>query len=440
VPERPSLEASATSVPTAVDRFGNPFASGFPYARGDLLPDTQADIRKLRHAWRLIAKRISDRGAASVFNFSGLERSLSMRTDDLSFADDELAGALYQPRLKTAALKHLGGTAEHHDIVLFNRLTAATFATHLTLVAQGDVVIGISPTYSHPTVSRAAKQVGAKFVDTNTVQAFAEALKGETRATLAVLTRLAVTYDLLPLETIQSVVRLAKERGVPVYVDDAGGARVGPAVFAQPRMLELGVDLGATGLDKYGTTGPRLGLLAGRKDIVDRVSARAFEFGLEARPMLYPAALRSLEAYTPQRVRLLVTTTKELAAALRETLGNRIHETPVTAQLLADDILEIGMERGGIAEPPIVPYEATAALAMLLLRDHGVLTVHFAALPPGTSSLLFKFVPPETLARFGGAEAFARAVDSSLTALGALLARPEQLRAVLLGSSSSTDR
>ena len=54
---------------------------------------------------------------------------------------------------------------------------------------------------------------------------------------------------------------------------------------------------------------------------------------------------------------------------------------------------------------------------MLLLRDHGILTVHFAALPPGTSALLLKFVPPETLERFGGAERFAAAVDESLDEL-----------------------
>lgn len=432
-PEASSQGVPATGARAAVDRFGNSCAPGFPYARGTILPDTQADIRKLRHAWTLIAKRIGDQGPGSVFNFSGLDRSLSMSAEDRIFADDEVAGALYQPRLRAAALGHLGGAAGVHEVALFNRLTAATVATHLTLVRPGDVVIGVTPTYSHPTVSRAATQAGAEFVDTNSLTAFAEALAREARVSLIVLTRLAVTYDVLPFETIRSVVRLAKGKGVPVYVDDAGGARVGPAVFDQPRTLELGVDLGATGLDKYGTTGPRLGLLAGRKELVDRISARAFELGLEARPMLYPAALRSLEAYSPQRVRLLVTTTKEVAAALRETLGDRVHETPVTAQLSAEDILEIGMERGGVKNAPIVPYEATAALAMLLLRDHGILTVHFAALPPGTSSLLIKFVPPETLAKFGGAAAFARAVDRSLTALGALLASPDELRAMLLG-------
>ena len=56
------------------------------------------------------------------------------------------------------------------------------------------------------------------------------------------LTRLAVTYDLLPLEAIEAIVRLAHDKGALVYVDDAGGARVGPAAFGQPRTLELGVD------------------------------------------------------------------------------------------------------------------------------------------------------------------------------------------------------
>jgi L-seryl-tRNA(Ser) seleniumtransferase len=71
---------------------------------------------------------------------------------------------------------------------------------------------------------------------------------------------------------------------------------------------------------------------------------------------------------------------------------------------------------------------------MLLLRDHGILTVHFAALPPGTSALLLKFLPPETLERFGGPERFAVAVDESLDALATLVGDRESL-AGLLGLS-----
>lgn len=415
------------------DRFGNRFAPGLPYARGRILTGTEDDFRKLQRAWRIVGQRIRERGPESVFNFSGLERGLPVEVQELAFADDELAPALYLDRFRSVALEHLGGASDRHDVALLNRTTAATVATHLELVKFGDVVVGLSPGYSHPSVVRAAGLVGARFVDTEDMEAFAEALERENRVGLVALTRLSVTYELLSLDVLRAAVRLAHDKNVPVYLDDAGGARVGPAIFAQPRMLELGVEVGATGLDKYGTSGPRLGLLAGERDLVGRIRARAFEFGLEARPMLYPAAVRSLERYTPGRVQILVETTKQVAGRLRETFGTRLYESPVTAQLLAEDILELAMERGGLEHPTIVPYEATAALAMLLLAEYGILTVHFAALPPGTSSLLLKFIPPEILARFGGADTFAKAVDDSLSRLGTLVARPESVRNLLLG-------
>ena len=72
---------------------------------------------------------------------------------------------------------------------------------------------------------------------------------------------------------------------------------------------------------------------------------------------------------------------------------------------------------------------------MLLLQDHGIVTVHFAGMPPGTSAMLFKFVPPETLERFGGADAFADAVDSSLSKLATLIGDRDVFRTLLLGAN-----
>ena len=77
---------------------------------------------------------------------------------------------------------------------------------------------------------------------------------------------------------------------------------------------------------------------------------------------------------------------------------------------------------------------------MLLLRDHGILTVHFAALPPGTSALLLKFVPPETLERFGGEERFAEAVDASLDSLAELLRTESGVAELLLGEAGREGR
>jgi len=415
------------------DRFGNEFAPGVPYARGAILTSTATDFRKLREAWRHIEARVTAGGPGAVFNFCGLEHGLPLEAADLPIADDFIAPAMYFEKFRKAALDHFGGSDTVHDAALFNRLTGATYATHLALVKPGDTVIGVSASYSHPSVVRAAAQAGAKLVDTRGAHAFADALEHESSAALVVLTRLAVTYEILPVHDIERIVALAHERRLPVYVDDAGGARVGPAIFEQPRTLQLGVDLVATGLDKYGTVGPRLGVLAGEKSLVERIRVRGYEMGLEARPFLYPAAFRSLAGSSPERVQHLVNTAREVAAAVRQVVGDRVHETPVIAELLADDILEMAMARAGLSSPPIVPYEAASALSMLLLRDYGVITVQMVGVPPGTSAVMLKFISPEALARFGGAAAYARAIDDCLTKLAGLLREPKAIARLLLG-------
>jgi L-seryl-tRNA(Ser) seleniumtransferase len=415
----------------STDRFGNPFAPALSYARGKILSSTADDYRKLRHAWSLIRAH----GPESVFIFTGLEHGLAMTADEIRWADDEIAPALYADRLKALALQHFGGSEGLHDVAVFNRLTGATLATHLTLVKPGDVEIGVSASHSHPSVVRAAAHAGTRFIDTAGVDAFTRAIEREPRVALVVLTRLAVTYDLMPLDAIRTVVKLAHDKGARVYVDDAGGARVAPAAFDQPRTLELGVDVGATGLDKYGTIGPRLGLLAGEADLVGAIRAKAFEFGLEARQMLYAGVVRTLEQYTHERVRDLIASTKRVAAELRPIFGARLHETPTTAQLRADDLLEIAMQRAGVKEPPIVPYEAAACFCMLMLQEHRMLTVHFVGMPPGTADLLFKFIRPDTLERLGGPAVFAKNVDAAIDALASYLKTPERIPSLLFGSA-----
>src|SRR5215469_13326177 len=69
------------------DRFGNPYALNFPYARGRILATTEDDFRKLQRAWALIRER----GTDAVFIFTGLEHALPMSGDELRFADDEIA-------------------------------------------------------------------------------------------------------------------------------------------------------------------------------------------------------------------------------------------------------------------------------------------------------------------------------------------------------------
>jgi L-seryl-tRNA(Ser) seleniumtransferase len=71
---------------------------------------------------------------------------------------------------------------------------------------------------------------------------------------------------------------------------------------------------------------------------------------------------------------------------------------------------------------------------MVLLRDHGLLTVHFAGMPPGTAALMIKFLPEVTVAAIGGPQAFAAAVDGSLDEAASVVPDPEATRRLLVGA------
>ncbi|MGH8875968.1 MAG: aminotransferase class I/II-fold pyridoxal phosphate-dependent enzyme [Stackebrandtia sp.] len=408
---------------------------GLPYAAGPILADTQAHLVKLSEAWRHIRQRRA--ADLPLHNLSGLERGLPTPADaDAWLLDDEWSGALYSERVRKLGLAHLGGDPDRHDIAVTNRLTAALYAAAQVTVAPGSTVIAVSPSYSHPAVVRAVRDAGGKLVETVGAEAFEAALDANPDVSTVFVTRLAVTYDALSVDNLHRVIRLAHGRGALVIVDDAGGARVGPAVLGQPATLELGADLGATGLDKYGVTGPRVGLLGGRTDLVAKARARAFELGSECRPVLYPAVANCLAAYRPERVLELVESTQTVGRVLRDRLGEWVEETPFITRLPGEAILA---ELGRRADSPVdlAPIEATAVVAMYLLREHGFLTVHFAGLPPGTAALLIKFLPPETIKAIGGPEVFAAAVDEAIDRAAAIAGDSSKVRELLLGQGQA---
>ena len=245
--------------------------------RGELLRSTADDLLKLRKAWREIARRRA--AGEPVWNFTGLERSLRVEASALELMDDELAAALLSERVRelaTRAPRRRSGAsrrARHEPADGGARRVAPRARRRRTTRSSASR----PATATRPCGVRRAL-AGARFVDTTSVEELEREVEG---AALVVVTRLAVTYDAARRRGRRGGrAGWRGEAGARVLVDDAGGARVAPAVFGQPRTLELGVDVGATGLDKYGTVGPRLGLLARRA----RARGRDPRARLRARP------------------------------------------------------------------------------------------------------------------------------------------------------------
>jgi L-seryl-tRNA(Ser) seleniumtransferase len=407
-----------------------------PYAEGRILRGTADHVAKLNEAWRVIRDRHA-RGLP-LHNVSGLERGLHLPENIPPWMlDDEWSGALYVEPLRRLGLEHLGGEDGVHDVTVTNRLTAAIYVAMQVTVRPGSTVIGVSASHSHPCVRRAVRDAGAQLVEAVGLAQFRAVLDRNSDVSVVALTRLAVTYEALDEPDIREIVRLAHARGALVILDDAGGARVGPALLGQPRSLQLDVDLAATGLDKYGVIGPRVGLLGGRVDLLAAARARSFELGSECRPVLYPAVVESLRRYSDQRVRDLVASTKQAGEVLRSRLGDIVENTPFIFTLTGEAIRSELNRRSGGASTPLAPIEATATLAAVLLTDHGLLTVHFAGLPPGTSALLIKFISAETLESVGGAERFAHMIDQSLTRAAQISTDLAAVRALLLGDMAA---
>ena len=147
--------------------------------------------------------------------------------------------------------------------------------------------------------------------------------------------------------------------------------------------------------------------------------------------MLYPAVAHSLRAFTPEAVLASVRATRDVGECLRSAVGDVVQVSEITAQIRPDDLLQLLLARAELDFPPVVPYEATACLAMRLLVSHGVLTLHFAGMPPGTAAFLLKFIDPGGLDRFGGAELLASAIDNELAALAKQLPHSNELHELL---------
>lgn len=421
-----------------VDRFGNPVMDGYAYAMGEILTRTSDQIRKREHAWRIIGEIVREKGVKGIYSFTGLDRGFHPEPEDIEFMDEEIAPGLYLDRFRELAVAMMGGALPAQDAALFNRTGAASFAVMLALLKAGDVVVGLAPPasgVSHPTVIRAVASAGARIIHASDYAGFEAHINSVAGVKLVTILRLRAESELLPLDQLERAIGLAKSRAIPVYLDDAAGARLCPVVYDQPKPLELGVDLAGTGMDKTGLRGPRFGILAGSAALVEQVKAKAFDHGLEGRPAFLPGVVRSLEAYSPAALKVLVDTTRRLGEELRRLLGERVTFSRATVMLRDEEVLSIALERAGLSNAAIVPLEASATLSMLLLQDYGIVSVHATTGWPSFGGLLVKDIHPEVVDRLGGAKAFAAAVDASLNTLAKIVGDRSEVKRVLFGTA-----
>jgi L-seryl-tRNA(Ser) seleniumtransferase len=420
------------------DRFGNRIDPVVGYARGQIL-GADADFHiKIQQAHTLIRARATRGGAFHVL--TGNRADFPLAAGDLGLACDGWVGpAIYGPELARLAREHLGA-GDDADVALLNRTSAGVIAVIAALVPPGGVVASLVPRgRAHPCVRRGARLIGAAVIEGPSLSALSDELAGR-EPDLAILTPVTSELDSFEDAALWQAVEECRRQGILTLVDDAYGTRVRPVLLDGPRTLELAADLGITNSDKAALGGPRAGILVGREDLLAQVRAYAVALGQEAREPTGLAVLRALEQWSPDLLLSDAGHGAALAQALADRLGGqRVRQALLGPSIAEEDVLMLMLERADLplTAAPIVPVEATALLGLLLLGEHGIVTVNALSEAGARPSIRLK-PTLDAVPALGGAARLAEIVDAAITRASTMLRDVGAVRSTILGTTATT--
>ncbi len=418
----------------AVDRFSNPIDPSVGYARGQVLASSAAEIRRLRHAQSVAAQVVADRGLDSIKIFTGNPRYFPLKPADLGAYCEEWVGpGLFAGELSEAAIEHFGGG---DTVAVTNRTSAGIVAAVLAL-SQDRPVVSIVPDgdRSHASVVRGCRLAGVELIEVEGKSDPSDAVSAHAPA-LMVITTVTSTLARLPDEQTRRAVEAGRAAGACVFMDEAYGARLRPVLHGGAKSLSLGADFAITNADKAGLSGPRAGILCGASEPVLATLAKASELGQEARAPIAAGAMRSLQAFDPEDLKAEARDGGLIADDLVKLWGEDVvHRSDLGPMLDEQDVMTRVLAISEHSRTTLVPAEVTAAIGMILLRDHGVLTVNTHGAPGGRVSLRLK-PTSSALDRMGGAWALACALEDAMYEVAIHLDDPAWVAQTLFGEGA----
>jgi L-seryl-tRNA(Ser) seleniumtransferase len=334
------------------------------------------EVNRREASLRIIKSLLQNRGREGFYDLTGLAGGFSILTEDMGLLETYAGPAVFEDALQTLGKIHLGG----EKILALNRTSSGILAVVLALVEEGDEIVHYLPkSPAHPSIPRSAEIVGATYKEFEDIDEF----KVGENTSLVFITGSTMDHEVISKDDFVRVIEISKSNGIPVVVDDASGARLRTVVYKQPRAMDMGADVSITSTDKL-MDGPRGGLMSGKEDIMILIRSKAHQFGLEAQPPLVAGMVRALENLSPERILDAFENKHELHHALKNELTH-IKETPTGLMITPEDLkLEIN-ERG--VETDLSPEDIAFIFAMLLLRNHGIITIPAVGMPGASATI-----------------------------------------------------
>ena len=340
-----------------------------------LISSPLQEMRRRETAFRIINLQIKRRGRSQLYDLTGLAGGFPLQNGDISLLETYAGPAIFEEALKPLAKKHLGG----EKFLALNRTSSGILATILALVKPGSEVVHYLPLPpSHPSIPRSVELVGGKYREFDDLNQF----KVGDETSLVIITGSTMDHQVIPEHDFLKVVEISRKQGMPVFVDDASGARLRTIIYNQPRATDMGADLVVTSTDKL-MDGPRGGLMSGNADLIDLIKSKAHQFGLEAQPPIVAGMVRALENFSQEGILKAADKKIELNQALKGIL--KVTETPTGVMLSPDDLDEELRDLG--IRTSRSPSELANLFAMILLREYHIITIPAVGMPGASPTI-----------------------------------------------------
>ena len=350
------------------------------------------EVKKRESSLKIIKSIIENEGRDSLYDVTGLSGGFIASDEELNLLETYVGPAIFEDELQIVGRKHLGG----EKVLAVNRTSSGILASILALVEEGSHVSHFLAEFpAHPSIPRSCAIVGASYDEFIDIDKFTipentslVVVTGSTMDHKVIDEELFkkvidMAHKVIDEELFKKVIDMAHEKDIPVLVDDASGARLRTAVFNQAKATELGADLVVTSTDKL-MPGPRGGLMAGRKDLIDEIKVKANQFGLEAQPPLILAMVNGIRNYTEENLVKAMSRKEEFFDLLSEKY-EMFEKTP-TGVMVSEDSLKNQLDKLNV-KTELSKKDCCFLWAMVLLKDFGIITIPAVGMPGASATI-----------------------------------------------------
>ncbi|ABR55117.1 L-seryl-tRNA selenium transferase [Methanococcus vannielii SB] len=331
--------------------------------------DDSKELNRLNKARALIKNKLDCSGRNGIYDLTGLSGGFEISKNYLNLLETYVGPAIFSEKINELGVKHLSGHEGAHGAACFNRTSSAILSTIMTLSKSFKNVVHFVPERpSHPSIPKSCNIFGMKYFESDLKDEIISKIDNET---VTVITGATMDHKITSRDIAEDLINIAKNKGSITFFDDASGARL-RKLHNEPPALEMGADLVVTSMDKL-MKGPRAGLLAGNKELVDKIYSEGLKFGLEAQSPIMAAVIKAIEDFDIEELKRAFKRAEHIDLNVFNKEGVSYQKTPT------------GFLIKGISE------EQAITSAMNLLENFGIITIAAAGMPGASKTLRIDF-------------------------------------------------